>query len=287
MARLFDAHQHLHFASLAPHREQVIADLRSIGLAGAVVNGTAEAEWPEVAALAQEHPWIIPSFGVHPWDAGNRSPEWETTLRASLAAHPRAAVGEIGLDRWITDHLRPDDPRLAGLRVAPVMEQLEVFHRQLAIAAELDRPASIHCLRAMGLLHEALRAAPRPARGFLLHAYSGPAELVGPLASLGAYFSYNGYFLRAAHAAKVRAFSAVPLDRLLVETDAPAMPLPAAHVRFRLPAAPGREPINHPANLAVAYEALARLRGLTVPDLAEQVAENFHRLFLGASPARH
>lgn len=276
---LYDAHQHFHFPALTPHRTRVEADLRSIGLRRAVVNGTCEDEWPVVTALAREHDWILPSYGVHPWDAGNRSPDWQRRLRATLEGEPHAGVGEIGLDRWITDHLRPDDPRLAGLRVAPLAEQTEVFAWQLALAAELNRPASIHCLRAIGPLHDVLRTARLPARGFLLHAYSGPLELVEPLAGLGAYFSYNGYFLRARHGAKSRVFAVIPADRLLVETDAPAMELPAPHERFTLPSGPGGERVNHPANLAATYAALAELRRMPVDKLAAQVEENFLRLF--------
>ena len=276
---LYDAHNHFHFPALLPHRARIVADLRAIDLGRAVVNGTCEEEWPVVSALASEHDWILPSYGVHPWDAGNRSVNWQSALRARLVAEPGSHVGEIGLDRWVLDDLRPDDPRIAGLRIAPVEEQVEVFSWQLALAAELDRAASIHCLRAIGLLHEMLRAARLPARGFLLHAYSGPLELVGPLAELGAYFSYNGYFLRARHEAKTRVYRAVPLERLLVETDAPAMELPAPHERFILPATPDGQRVNHPANLAATYAALAQIRGLGIEDLAAHVEKNFRRLF--------
>ena len=283
---LYDAHNHLHFPALQPHRVQVFADLSAIGLGGAVVNGTCEVEWPAVSARCAEASHLSPplslihSYGIHTWDAGNRSPAWLATRRARLVAEPASHIGEIGLDRWIIDDLRPDDPRLAGLRVAPLDEQAEVLTAQLALAAELNRAASIHCLRAIGPLHEILRSAKLPARGFLLHAYSGPPELVRPLADLGAYFSYNGYFLRARHAAKSRVFAAVPPGRLLVETDAPAMELPAPHERFALPAAPGGQRVNHPANLAATYAALASLRGLPPTDLATQIEENFRRLFL-------
>lgn len=279
MPPLYDAHNHFHFPALLSHRAQIVADLRTIELRRAVVNGTCEDEWPVISALASEHSWILPSYGVHPWDAGGRSPGWQTALRSRLVAEPGSHVGEIGLDRWVIDDLQPDDPRIAGLRIAPLDEQAEVFSWQLALAAELDRAASIHCLRAIGPLHEILFAARLPARGFLLHAYSGPSELVRPLADLGAYFSYNGYFLRARHAAKSRVFCAVPLDRLLVETDAPAMELPVPLARFQLPTATAGQRINHPANLVATYAALAQIRGLAVDTLAARVAENFLRLF--------
>ncbi|MBA4136993.1 MAG: TatD family deoxyribonuclease [Opitutus sp.] len=279
MPPLYDAHNHCHDDWLAPHRAQIDADLRSIGLQRAVVNGTCESDWDAVATLAAQHDWVIPSYGVHPWDAGNRTADWLDRLRARLATDPHAAIGEIGLDRWILDRAKPDDPRLAGLRRAPLEEQGEVFLKQLALAATENRPVTIHCLQAFGALEGLLRHINTPARGFLLHAYGGPKEMVGTFAERGAYFSFNGAFLDARHAAKREAFQLVPADRLLVETDAPAMPLPAALTHFSLPAASDGSPVNHPANLAGTYAALAELRGIPLEDLATQVQENFARFF--------
>lgn len=271
----------------------MFANLKAAGVAGAVVNGTSESDWVEVTALARAEPTVIPSYGLHPWDVGNRSPDWQRQLTAALAAGDAALatrpldapagrlakVGEIGLDRWILDRAKPDDPRLVGLRRAPLEEQREVFAWQLALAASTNRAATIHCLDAFGALLEILQTTPRPARGFLLHAYGGPAELVPRFAELGAYFSFNGAFLDARHAAKQAVYRAIPADRLLVETDAPAMPLPPAAERFSLPPGPGGTRLNHPANLAAAYAGLAVLRGQEPGELAACIATNFHRLF--------
>jgi TatD DNase family protein len=276
---LYDAHQHFHFDALTPHRPAIVADLQAVGLRRAVVNATNESEWPIVAALAREHAWILPSHGIHPWDCGNRLPDWLTGLRAALLADPTAGIGEIGLDRWIVDGVRPDDPRIAGLRVAPMDEQAEVFAAQLALAAELNRPASIHCVQAFGALLDVLKASSRPARGFLLHGYGGTAEMVKSFTDLGAYFSFNIELLQPRHHARLANFKAIPADRLLVETDAPTKPPPAGLNRFPLPADPEGE-INHPANLIVAYEQLAALRDLSTESLASQVEANFRRLFL-------
>ncbi|HWA84900.1 MAG TPA: TatD family hydrolase [Opitutus sp.] len=295
-APLFDAHNHLHDAWLAPHRDRVLADLAAAGVRAVIVNGTSESDWPDVASLCRPPlsplaPRLLPSLGLHPWDAGNRTTDWQRALLSHLdsqhshSSHPSSSfhppfIGEIGLDRWILDRARPDDPRLAGLRRAPLDEQIEVFRWQLALAAERNLPASIHCLDAFGALHDVLRSTPRPARGFLLHAYSGPAEMVSAFAKLGAYFSFNGAFLdpRKQRLQSVYA-TAIPADRLLVETDAPAMRPPPAHEKFPpLPADDGSL-AHHPANLAASYAALAELRG-TFPDaLAAQIAANFTRLF--------
>ena len=279
-----DAHNHLAAPALAPHVPAILPALTAAGVTHFVVNGTEEADWPTVAALATSvpvhHPalHLTPSYGLHPWDAGNRSPAWLETLRHYLVADPRAAVGEIGLDRWMLDRARPDDPRLAGLRRAPLDEQRDLFQTQLALAVALDRPATIHCIDAFGLLLETLQAGPLPPRGFLLHAYSGSVELVAPFAALGAYFSFNGAYLAPRHARLRALYQTIPLERLLIETDAPAMLAPTAHAPFALAAAPA---LNHPANLAATYAALATLREVPLATLTAQVAANYRRLFLG------
>lgn len=276
---LYDAHQHFHFDPLVPHRAAIIRGLATVGLRQAVVNATNEDEWPVVAALAKEYPWIVPSFGVHPWDAGNRSPDWLAKLRAALSASPTAGVGEIGLDRWLLG-LKPDDPRVAGLRVAPLEEQTEVFAAQLALAAELNRAVSIHCVQAWGALHDVLKKAPRPARGFLLHGYAGPAEMIKNFTDLGACFSFNIQLLEPRHKSRLENFRHIPVKRLLVETDAPTKPPPGPLNRYPLPRAADGGEVNHPANIAVAYEQLAQLRHVPLATLAPQVEHNFRRLFL-------
>jgi TatD DNase family protein len=253
--RFYDAHNHL---------QSVPADswetlLPAIKVAGAVCNGTSESDWSQVAALAQKHRWIQPSYGLHPWFIAERSPDWLETLQHRL--DQGGCLGEIGLDRW---H-EPTD----------FSDQQRVFQPQLALAVERDLPVTIHCLKAWGDLYETLRAAPTLPRGFLLHAYGGSVEMVESFLPLGAYFSFNGYFLHPRKTAARAAFEKIPLDRLMVETDAPAMLLPPEFQRYALPEATA----NHPANLIVAYEELAKLKKIPLTTLTEIVAENYHRFF--------
>ena len=303
MPPLYDAHLHFQFDALVPHHATVVADLVRAGVRAVVVNATNEDEFPVVASLCARlsaptpHPTpgaqrsalsaqlpgsltLLPSYGVHPWDCGQRTSNWLRLLRAALLADPRAGVGEIGLDRWIIDGVRPDDPRIAGLRVAPLPEQTEVFAAQLDLAAELNRPASIHATQAYGAALDVLRAAPRlPACGFLLHGYGGSVEMIKPFADLGAYFSFNLEALQPRLAARLENFRAIPAGRLLVETDAPVKAPAPDRNRFPLGETPDGTAINHPANVVVAYEALAALRGLPLDSLAAQVAANFTHLF--------
>lgn len=277
---LYDAHNHLHDEWLLPHLDRIAADLTDAGIAGAVVNGTTPDDWPQVSALATRFSWVIPSYGVHPWDCGNRPADWLGRLESRLAGEPRAHVGEIGLDRWILDRAKPDDPRLTGLRRAPLDEQIEVFRAQLTLAATDNRAASIHCIDAWGALYDTLRATTLPARGFLLHAYAGPVEMIKPFADLGAYFSFNGSYLDSKRENQRNTFKSVPTDRLLVETDAPAMPLRSAWRLYDLPARPDATTVNHPANIAAVYTGLAQFLGLRMDLLCQQVEINFRRLFL-------
>jgi TatD DNase family protein len=279
MPELYDAHNHLQDEWLAPYLDKIGPQLDALGLAGVVVNGTNEADWDAVVALSLRFNWVRPSFGLHPWDVGNRSELWLKKLSMLLDHHPRAGVGEIGLDRWILDRARPDDPRLIGLRRAPLDEQKDVFVAQLRLAAERNRPVSIHCLEAWGALNDVIRDEAVPARGFLLHAYNGSAELAQTFAERGAYFSFNGAFLAERHEKQRETFKKIPADRLLVETDAPAMIPPQAWRTHKLPPSPGGQAINHPGNLEAAYAGLAALRGIPVSDLALQVANNFRRWF--------
>jgi TatD DNase family protein len=245
-----------------------------------VVNGTHPSDWPRVETLAGRHGFVLPAFGVHPWDVGAPRPaDWLERLAALLDADPRASVGEIGLDRWIIEAARSDDPRVAGLRRASMEEQIEVFLPQLDLAAARDRAATIHCLRAFDDLLPLLRSHPRPRRGFLLHAYGGPPALVPELTALGAYFSFNPSFLAPRKERQRETFKLIPADRLLCETDAPAMIPPQAWRTHKLPPSADGSPVNHPGNIEAAYAGLAVIRGEEPALLTGRIAENFNRLF--------
>jgi len=261
--KFYDAHNHLQDDRLKPRLDEVMAAAQTESIARMVVNGASEADWPDVLALARRFPQVIPSFGYHPWYVKERTARWRENLAVYLEQVP-SAIGEIGLDRWIQDY--------------DAAEQEEVFLWQLRLAAEWNLPASIHCLRAWGKLLDILRREPRPACGFLLHSYGGAPELIPELTRLGAYFSLPGYCAHERKARQRETFRHVPADRLLIETDAPDQPLPAERNRHPLPEAGGK-PVNHPANLRAVYDFAAELLGQPVEKLAEQIEENFLRLF--------
>jgi TatD DNase family protein len=286
--RLYDAHNHLQDERFDGRQAELLAACAREGVVGMVVNGSCEEDWPQVLALAIQHgraggplpaapprpdgahgmtrpTGLLPSFGCHPWYVHGRTADWQKNLVHYLDQVP-SAVGEIGLDRW-----KPD-LSYAG--------QEEVFLAQLRFAAERNLPASIHCLQAWGRMFDLLKAGPRPARGFLLHSYGGPKEMVKPFAELGAYFSLPGYYAHERKERQRETFRHVPPERLLIETDAPDQVLPENRNRFALLDASG-EPINHPANLPAVYEFAAELFEEPVETTAARVERNFLGLFGG------
>lgn len=261
--RLYDAHNHLQDERLQVDTAMWHA-LAAERVRYMVVNGACETDWPAVRALARAHPQVIPSFGYHPWYVKERSDQWREVLGDYLDTE-RAAVGEIGLDRWVKDHDLP--------------LQEEMFVVQLRMAAERNLPVSIHCLQAWGRLYELLRQGPRPDCGFVLHSFSGPREMIEPLASLGAYFSLPGYFAHERKDRQREAFRHVRPDRLLIETDAPDQPLPAELVKYALPPSKEGKSLNHPANLGAVYGFAGDLFAEPLEKLAARVEENFLRVF--------
>jgi TatD DNase family protein len=278
-----DAHNHLQDARFAGTQPALLAPCAEAGVSRMVVNGTCESDWPAVLELDRRSSLVLPSFGLHPWYVHERTSDWQAALVRHLDAVP-SAIGEIGLDRWILDRPANWAMALSGRpsgAPAALAEQEVVFLWQLHLAAERNLPASIHCLQAWGRLHELLREHPRPARGFLLHSFGGPVEMVPALARLGAYFSFSGYFAHERKGRQRETFRHIPLDRLLLETDAPDQLPPAALISHPLAEAPTGKPLNHPANLPAIYRFLADFLGESEACLVARVAENFHRLFAG------
>lgn len=254
---LFDAHCHLQDARLAEGLADALQRAVAAGVAGWMCCGSAENDWPAVRAVAGAFPAVRVSFGLHPWYAGARQPGWLDRLRALLAAQPHAGVGEIGLDH--------------ALEAADLAAQEQVFLEQFALSIELRRPASLHCRRAFGRLLELLPRFGKHPAGFVVHSFSGAAELVAPLARLGAFFSFSGSITRSGNRRGHAALRAVPADRLLIETDAPDLP-PA--IDGRVPEGP-----NEPANLTHVLRAAAALLERPEADLARQLWANAQQLF--------
>jgi len=258
--KLFDAHCHLQDERLIGCAGDVMSRALAAGVEACLCCGTGEHDWAGVAALAHAGMPVVPAFGLHPWRVRDRTGKWLNSLTAFLDAEPRAAVGEIGLDHALKE--RNDD------------EQGEVFCAQLRLAREKHRAVSLHCRRAWEQLmrYEAeLRALPA---GFVIHSYSGAAELVEPLARAGACFSFSGAITWARNARAIEACRRVPADRLLIETDAPDLTPSIPGARSGLGSL---QPVNEPANLVFVLRKVAALRGEPDQAMAETTWKNAWR----------
>jgi len=255
-----DAHNHLHDHRLDPFRDEILRALPAAGITAAVVNGTEPADWPAVAALCEAHPWLLPSFGLHPWKVPQRPEAWLTELDDLLQRFPQAAVGEIGLDAWIEGH--------------DLADQTDVFAAQLELASARQRPATIHCVRAWEPLRQFVRSYPMPPRGFLLHAFAGPASLIPFFVDHGAFFSFSPYFLHPRKTKAREAFQLIPHDRILLETDAPDLAPPPEAGPWTFP-----NGAHNPLSLPATAHALAHDLSLSIGELAALTSSNFHRLF--------
>ncbi len=260
--RLVDSHCHIDGPEYDADRGDVVARAKAGGLAKAVIvglwRGPGDFGWAlEVAAA--EPGWAFPTVGVHPHDCARvGADDW--ALLEALAARPDVvAVGETGLD-YHYDH----SPRPA---------QRASFERQLDLARRLGKPVTVHLREAQQdclAILTAARAGEGP--GGVVHCFSGIRAEAEAYLALGLHLSIAGIVTFKTAGALREAAAAVPLDRLLVETDSP----------FLTPV-PHRGKRNEPAHVALVVREIARVKRLPPEEVAAATAANAERLFrLGA-----
>jgi TatD DNase family protein len=190
---------------------RTIAAAQATGLRHFVVNGCWQDDWPRVLQLAQQFPGIVlPQLGLHPWWVARRSRDWLDRLRRLLLENPTAGLGECGLDRG---------PK--ALKNVTFEDQLEVFEAQLRLAEELQRPVTVHCVKAFGHVHGLLTKV-KLTVPVVLHAWTGSAGMVEQFAKLpNVYFSLNGYLTKLQPGKALTMLRGLPADRCLLESDAP------------------------------------------------------------------
>jgi len=253
---LVDSHCHLDFADFAEERDAVVARARAAGVGTMLTIGTRLDEFPGVRAIAEAYPDIWCSVGAHPHEAADHAALSAEDL-AALAAHPRVVgIGETGLD-FHYDH-------------SPREVQERVFRTHIVASQVSGLPLIIHAREADDEVARVLREERAPPG--VLHCFSSGRGLAEAALDLGFYISISG-IVTFRNAEELRAIVRdVPLDRLLVETDAPYL----APVPYR-----GRR--NEPAYVAATAASVAALKGVEPADLAAATTENFFRLFGKAS----
>lgn len=252
---LFDSHCHLDDQRLLRDLPALILSAQAAGVTRFLVPGVAPGGWPGIGKLAASFPMILPAFGVHPMHADLASAEALSELRR--LAGRAAAVGEIGLDYT----LQAPDRTL----------QQEVFRAQLRIAVEAGLPVLIHCRKAFPDLLAILAEEGIERSGGVMHAFSGSVENARHCLRLGLHISLAGSVTYLNAVRPVAVAAALPVERLLLETDAPDL-APEPH----------RAGINLPSYLRITAERVAAIRGIPVEELARVTTANACRLFKGA-----
>ena len=255
---LIDTHTHLDDTRYDADREAMIERARQAGVETFITIGCDLATSRAAVELAERHPFIYASIGVHPHEVRHIGDDWYDELRR-LARHPKVvAYGEIGLDY----HYNHSPPKL----------QRDRFREQVLLARECRLPVIIHTREAQEDTIAILREEQAADVGGVFHCFTGDAKLAKDGLDLGFYLSFSGV-VTFQNAATLREIAkTVPTDRLLIETDCPYL-TPAPHRGKR----------NEPAYVKLVAETLASVRSgasaVSADDVARVTAANARRLF--------
>jgi TatD DNase family protein len=278
---VIDTHCHLDMPRFDADRDAVLSRAWAAGVTGLIIPGVAPERWEQLLSWPSIDARIQVGLGIHPQaipELDEKDDEHHLALLDVLLARGVAiAVGECGLDGPTSKPAPREESADAtsSTRPRPSMErQVHLLRAHFALARKHRLPLLVHCLRAHPELLAVLKDEPVPEAGLLLHSYSGSAELTKKYVRYGCHFSFAGPVTFADARRPLDALRSVPLERLLVETDAPDQ---APH--------PFRGSRCEPAHLGLNVEAMAAALGVERAALAERLLENTHRLFPRFSPS--
>ncbi|MDZ4203117.1 MAG: TatD family hydrolase [Gallionella sp.] len=248
-----DSHCHINFPDLSANIGDVLARMHDSDVVAALCVAVNLADFPQVLALAEQHPHIYASVGVHPDYEGVEEPD--VARLVDLARHAKViAIGETGLDYF----------RLKG----DLEWQRTRFRTHIRAAREAAKPLIIHTREAAADTLRIMAEENAAAAGGVMHCFTETWEVAEAALAMGFYISFSGIvtFKNAKQIKEVA--QRTPLDRILIETDSPYL-APAPH----------RGKLNQPAYVKHVAEEIAALRGLQLDEIGRQTTANFARLF--------
>lgn len=251
---LFDTHMHLNINQFDEDREAVMERAYEAGVRYMVVVGFDRLTIPKAISMAEEHEHIYAAVGWHPVDAIDMKDE-DLDWLEELSAHPKVvAIGEMGLDyHWDK---------------SPKEKQAEVFRRQIRLAKKVNMPVIIHNREATEDIIQILSEEEAEEVGGIMHCYNDSKRYVDACLDMNFYISLGGpvTFKNATDPKEVA--KAVPLDKLLIETDSPFL---APH--------PNRGKRNEPAYVKLVAEKIAELKEISYEEVSHVTTENALSLF--------
>ncbi len=255
---MLDTHCHLTSSKLAPMLQPVLANAHDAGVHGMITVSTSSSDCPAGLEVARAHPNIWCTAGIHPHEA-DQEPDWET-IRRVADDDCCVAWGELGLDWYYKDP--PRDAQFALLD-----RHLEVI--QSASGRQATMPIVLHCREAYDDLIAILQTSGIDPGRCIFHCFTGDAATVDTVLEFGAWVSFTG-IVTFANAPEIQeAATRVPLERMLVETDAPYLsPEPVRSMRP-----------NEPCNVIHTARFLAELRKMPADDFIDRMDANAVRCF--------
>lgn len=254
---LVDSHCHLDFPELSSDIPQLLERMARNGVGWALCAGVTLENLPQVFDLARRHPNLFAAAGVHPDNEGGVEPDEDTLVR--LAAEPKVvAIGETGLDYY----------RLEG----DLEWQRQRFRVHIGAARRTGKPLIVHTRAAAADTLRILREEKAADVGGVFHCFTEDMDTARQALDMGFLISMSGIVTFKNATLLKEVARTVPLDRLLVETDAPYL-APVPH----------RGKMNEPAYVRHVAEEIARLRNLDFEEVAAATTANFFRLFAAAS----
>lgn len=250
---LFDTHAHYDAQQFDPDRDEVLSGLSGRGVSLVVNPGCDLPSSAMAVELAHRYPFLYAAVGYHPENCAPYKEEDLQQLRAWCQDPKVVAIGELGLDYYWEEN-------------PPRELQQKVLRDQLALARELDKPVIFHDREAHGDTMDILRQFPG-VRG-VMHCYSGSVEMAKELVRLGWMISFTGVLTYKNARKSVEAAAAIPMERLMIETDSPYM-APVPHRGKR----------NDSGLVIHTCETLAAIKGLSTEDCARITLENGCRFF--------
>jgi len=257
MSLLIDTHNHLDYPDFDAERSALLAECARLGIARQVLIGVERSQWPQLWRVATRHDGLQAAPGLHPCYLHRHQDDDLAALRAFCLEHRAdarlCALGEIGLDYFIE---APDKPRQAWF-----------FEQQVRLAMELELPVLLHVRRAHADVAKILKRL-KPPRAGIAHAFSGSYEEAREYLRLGFKIGLGGAPTWSQAKRLQRVLPQLPLDAIVLETDAPDMP-PAMHPDVR----------NSPTHLPAICAALAPLWNVSAETLADATTRNACAVF--------
>lgn len=219
---MIDTHCHLTFPDFAGRHDEILDRAAGAGVVGAITISTSSADCGLALAIAESDPRVWCTSGVHPLYTDRGEPDWDELER--VARHPRCvAWGELGLDNHYDRPARDLQRRVLADQLARI---------EACRAAGLDMPVVVHCRKAVGDLLPILRASTIPPDRFVFHCFTEPPDDARLVLDFGAMISFTGVATYRNAAEVLESARLVPLDRIMIETDAPYLsPEPVRGVR--------------------------------------------------------